>query len=83
MHANLPMASSSQYLLVLLRGGGISVPGRMAGGKTQHTESWTICRLLSKLRSVAANSAGSFSSRTGVRYAVMSSLLFRHFGHCQ
>lgn len=46
---NLPTASSGHDLLASLRGIDISVPGRTAGRKTHHTESWTICRLLSTL----------------------------------
>ncbi|WP_200383207.1 hypothetical protein [Thiococcus pfennigii] len=44
-------ASSSEELLNLLRGLDISVPSRTDGRKTEHTERYTICHLLSTLAS--------------------------------
>jgi hypothetical protein len=49
MTVNLPMISSGPDLLASLERIDISVPRRSAGRKTHHTESWTICRLLSTL----------------------------------
>ncbi len=49
MSADIPAVTSSQELFSVLRRVEISVPGRIDGRKTHHTETWTISRLLSTL----------------------------------
>lgn len=49
MKINLPTLATLGELLQALRGIDISVPGRTDGRTTDHTEAWTICRLLSTL----------------------------------
>lgn len=49
MQVNISLVHNGPELLAALRGIDISVPPRSAGRKTEHTETWTICRLLSTL----------------------------------
>jgi hypothetical protein len=49
MSLNIPAVESSLELLSVLRGVDLSVPGRIDGRTTDHTETWTIARLLSTL----------------------------------
>lgn len=49
MSLNIPAVESSLNLLAVLRGVDLSVPGRIDGRTTDHTETWTIARLLSTL----------------------------------
>jgi hypothetical protein len=49
MSLNIPAVESSLELLTVLRGVDLSVPRRIDGRTTDHTETWTIVRLLSTL----------------------------------
>lgn len=49
MSLNIPTVQSSLDLLAVLRVVDLSVPGRIDGRTTDHTETWTIARLLSTL----------------------------------
>lgn len=49
MPLNIDLISSDAELFAALRQVDISVPGRIEGRTTHHTETWTICRLLSTL----------------------------------
>lgn len=49
MPLNIPSATSPNDLFTKLAGIDISVPGRIDGRNTEHTETWTIARLLSTL----------------------------------
>lgn len=77
MPVTLPVTSSCPDLLAALRDVDISVPGRTDGRKTHHTESWTICRLLSTLAasrllsypvSLKHRDRPDFLLRSGARY---------------
>lgn len=49
MPVDIQPTPSSDALFASLRGIDLTVPGRTEGRKTHHTETWTICRLLSTL----------------------------------
>lgn len=49
MALNIASSPSVDHLLAALREVDISVPGRICGRTTEHTERWTIARLLSSL----------------------------------
>ncbi len=49
MRLNIPLTVDSKGLAAQLAAIDLSVPGRTEGRTTHHTETWTICRLLSTL----------------------------------
>lgn len=49
MQINLKAVKDQSSLLKILSGTDLSVPARINGRKTEHTEKWSICRLLSTL----------------------------------
>lgn len=49
MAVHIPAVTNSQELFSALKRIDISVPARIDGRKTDHTETWAICRLLSTL----------------------------------
>lgn len=49
MPVNIPLTSSLDALFEILSATDLTVPGRTEGRTTDHTETWTICRLVSTL----------------------------------